>query len=306
MFFSLSGFLIIRLLYLEKLNFKTINLKKFFMRRVLRILPLYYFVLFFGLFYYRSVLPFFGFEFSSNYNLFSGLILSLTLFANVFATYSPGGIIEVLWSISIEEQFYLIIAPLMLIIPTRKIIYFLVFITLFYIIIYFSNCFIFLKEFNMYFFYFLFSGILSILSLNFIFNSFINKILKYLCFILFIIYFSTSIFKNSMNEMIYNIFSMFIFAFTLFFLIQKKIVLFEKKIIIYLGKISYGIYMFHAIIMQFIGFLFLKFNFLKKIDYSFSVLLFNILVIVLTICIAHFSYKYYENYFIKLKIKYKK
>ncbi len=36
MFFSLSGFLIIRQLYLEKMISGTISLKKFFLRRVLR------------------------------------------------------------------------------------------------------------------------------------------------------------------------------------------------------------------------------------------------------------------------------
>jgi peptidoglycan/LPS O-acetylase OafA/YrhL len=45
MFFSLSGFLIIRLLYIEKSVSNSVNLKKFFIRRVLRIFPLYYLIL---------------------------------------------------------------------------------------------------------------------------------------------------------------------------------------------------------------------------------------------------------------------
>ena len=42
MFFSLSGFLIIKQLFEEKKLTGTINLKSFYMRRVLRIFPLYY------------------------------------------------------------------------------------------------------------------------------------------------------------------------------------------------------------------------------------------------------------------------
>ena len=43
-FFSLSGFLIIRQLYIEKSTSNSIDLRRFFLRRVLRILPLYYLV----------------------------------------------------------------------------------------------------------------------------------------------------------------------------------------------------------------------------------------------------------------------
>src|SRR5690349_8717514 len=43
MFFTLSGFLITYLLVKEKRIFATINIKEFYIRRVLRIWPLYYF-----------------------------------------------------------------------------------------------------------------------------------------------------------------------------------------------------------------------------------------------------------------------
>ena len=47
MFFSLSGFLIIKQLYEEKRIRSTINIKSFFLKRMLRIFPLYYLVLVF-------------------------------------------------------------------------------------------------------------------------------------------------------------------------------------------------------------------------------------------------------------------
>ena len=45
LFFVLSGFLITFLLLQEKENNSTIMLKKFFLRRIFRIWPLYYFIL---------------------------------------------------------------------------------------------------------------------------------------------------------------------------------------------------------------------------------------------------------------------
>ncbi|POR14077.1 hypothetical protein BWK58_15470, partial [Flavobacterium columnare] len=159
MFFSLSGFLIIQQLYVEKSVIYSINLKKFFFRRILRIFPLYYLVLTFGLIYYRLILPFFGFDYENNYNLAYGILLSYTFFPNIFASYSPGGIIEILWSIGIEEQFYLLIAPLIYIIPLKKINQILLVFTIFFFLIYFSELIIFLRNYNMLFFYFSFSGL---------------------------------------------------------------------------------------------------------------------------------------------------
>jgi len=46
----LSGFLITSLLLVEKERTDTINIKSFYMRRVLRIWPLYYLTVFLGLF----------------------------------------------------------------------------------------------------------------------------------------------------------------------------------------------------------------------------------------------------------------
>lgn len=55
LFFVLSGFLISYLL-LEELNHSSdINLKKFYVRRILRILPLYYLIVSIGFLFYRNL-----------------------------------------------------------------------------------------------------------------------------------------------------------------------------------------------------------------------------------------------------------
>ena len=302
MFFSLSGFLIIRQLYIEKSETNSIHLKQFFLRRILRIWPLYYLVLTFGLIYYRFILPYFGFEFQNNYNLIQGILLSYTFFPNIFALYSPGGIIEVLWSIGIEEQFYLLIAPLVFIIPSKHIVRFLGLFTIVYFILYFSDWLPFLKKYYMLFFYFSFSGLCSILLLN-------NKIklqkIKYLIFAFFILYFITSIFKNNLTHGFYHLFSMILFGLLICVLVDKPLKIMENKLLNHLGKISYGVYMYHAIMMQVAGFIFLKSNIHLKISSSYSILFFNLLVFALTIFTAHLSYKYFESYFLNLKKVYK-
>src|SRR5258706_4011675 len=58
MFFVLSGFLITYLLFLEKEKTEHISLKKFYLRRIFRIWPLYYFALFVAiLLIYFDVIP---------------------------------------------------------------------------------------------------------------------------------------------------------------------------------------------------------------------------------------------------------
>lgn len=297
-FFSLSGFLIIRQLYLEKLVSDSINLARFFLRRILRIFPLYYLVLTFGFLYYRLVLPYFEIAFHNNYNLLEGVFLSYTIFPNIFSTYNPGGIIEVLWSIGVEEQFYILIAPLFFLLPFKYIFRFLTLFTVVFFIIYFSDILPFLQKYNMLFFYFSFSGICSIITLKK--NIKLNK-LSYLIYLFFILYFTTSIFKNNLSTTFYALFSMILFGLFLSVLAQKPIKSLENNALNYLGKISFGVYMYHAIMMNFIGFVFIKLNISSLISSTASILLFNFLVFSFTIFISHLSYKYFETYFLNQK-----
>lgn len=66
MFFVLSGFLIIRLIYRAKMR-DAFSIKDFYIRRILRIFPLYYLVLGFGLLFYNVILPFLNIPFEINY-----------------------------------------------------------------------------------------------------------------------------------------------------------------------------------------------------------------------------------------------
>jgi peptidoglycan/LPS O-acetylase OafA/YrhL len=298
MFFSLSGFLIIGKLYAEKGASGSIDLKAFFMKRILRIFPLYYLVLTFGFFYYWLMLPNLGFQYANDYDLPTGLFLSYTFFPNIFATYNPGGIIEILWSIGIEEQFYLFIAPVLFFLPFKNIFRFLILFTVAYFTLYFSELVDFISNFNMLFFYFSASGIFAILFINQR-----NSILKfrYFIYVIFIIYFATSFFASNLSTAFYHLFSMLLFGFTIFCLASNPVKILENKVMIYLGTICYGIYMYHAIMMQAVGFLYLKTEIHLKITSDYAILIFNVLVIIATVFISHFSYNYFESYFLKKK-----
>ena len=113
LFFCLSGFLITLLLRTENRIRKTINLRKFFARRFLRIAPLYVGVVLFGLIFYFFVLPAIGINYTGNtFSLGLGIILyAMFLPQFVHAFYNVGGILGVTWSIGIELQFYLVWAP---------------------------------------------------------------------------------------------------------------------------------------------------------------------------------------------------
>ena len=104
MFFVLSGFLITYLLFVEKDKTKTIDLKKFYMRRIYRIWPLYYLAVCIVLvLIYFDIIPFNG------NNIYHSILLYLFLLANaakILGLKLP--FVSPLWSVGVEEQYYLI------------------------------------------------------------------------------------------------------------------------------------------------------------------------------------------------------
>jgi peptidoglycan/LPS O-acetylase OafA/YrhL len=111
LFFTLSGFLITYLLLAEKERFGTVFAKEFYIRRVLRIWPLYYLLIILGLFVLPHIdffkIPVYteGVQYRFGLKTFFYLILFPNVVSNLYA-YMP--YIAQTWSIGIEEQFYLI------------------------------------------------------------------------------------------------------------------------------------------------------------------------------------------------------
>lgn len=99
MFFSLSGFLITYLLLAEKNKFGDINIRKFYIRRILRIWPLYYFYLIVAVI---VILVFYREAFNKNLLVYFFLSANIPLILNITTPF-----IFHYWSLGVEEQFYI-------------------------------------------------------------------------------------------------------------------------------------------------------------------------------------------------------
>lgn len=107
LFFLLSSFLIVELLLREREQTGTVHIKAFYIRRILRIWPLY-FAAFYGLALLAHFLPEVG---TTNHSAW----LAFTFFMGNWYILHHGwiaGPVDPLWSISIEEQFYICVPML--------------------------------------------------------------------------------------------------------------------------------------------------------------------------------------------------
>jgi len=120
-FFALSGFLIIGILSAQRTRIENgasrfgAELKRFLFRRTLRIFPIYYLMLL-----VMCVLMAFGL---ASPELASGMPFHFAYLSNIWIGsvlhYWPGRYSH-LWSLAIEEQFYLVFAPLLLLLASRR------------------------------------------------------------------------------------------------------------------------------------------------------------------------------------------
>ncbi|WP_139856387.1 acyltransferase family protein [Aequorivita sinensis] len=307
MFFVLSGFLIIRIIYRAKIR-GTFSIRDFYIKRILRIFPLYYLVLGFGFFFYNVILPYLNIYFEIKYTWKEALLYNVFFLPNVFAkVYEPGGIIEILWSIGIEEQFYLFIAPLLFFIKTKWILPVLSALLFGYFILYWSNVFEVLRDYTFVFFYLFTGGVIAILEEKKMLEVFKRrKFFPLLVCLATLLFYFTDIF---MFEPLWlrSLITCLLFGFfvhTLAF--NNRGVEMNNKIINHLGSISYGIYIYHAIILNAVVFLFLELEILQNLNKKLTVFLMLLLTFAGTILIAHISYTYFELYFLKLKNKFRK
>lgn len=123
-FFVLSGFLITYLLLNEEKLNRQINIPYFYVRRFLRIWPLYFFCAFFGFIsfpFFKQLLgqipeetanPLYFVAFLSNIN-------------NIKNGLPDASILGVLWSVAIEEQFYLFWPLLIVLLKGRRVFLFI-------------------------------------------------------------------------------------------------------------------------------------------------------------------------------------
>ncbi|NTW98979.1 MAG: acyltransferase, partial [Geobacteraceae bacterium] len=112
LFFVLSGFLITYLLQSEKLSSGTISLQNFYTRRILRIWPLYFLIILLGFWIIPDFIPVLwdktsGANLSSHFS--DHLLLDIFFMPNAaIILFPPILYVSQIWSIGVEEQFYLL------------------------------------------------------------------------------------------------------------------------------------------------------------------------------------------------------
>lgn len=297
LFFVLSGFVITRILLNTKGDKK--YFKRFYWKRTLRIFPLYY--LFLLVFYYlvpvftdgvyystiSQQIPFFFYL--QNFYWLTGL-----------DQYGPGHY----WSLAVEEHFYLIWPLIVFVFPIKylKHIIFGIIICIIPLKLLFLEMGIDINKNTLTRFdQILLGAILSLMEFYKIFEN--NKTKCIRIFILLflsmgalgvVIYTYSASYPFLKNIFKYNILGILFFVIIGYLIIlpsQKKINrILESSILQYLGKISYGIYVWHVFVL-------IVFK-----NVIVEIIVIDLLwVSIITIIMAHFSFKYFEQYFLKYK-----
>lgn len=319
-FFVLSGFLISYTLISEKYNSGTIRVKKFYVRRILRIWPLYFLLVIIG----TLILPYFvsllGVDYIMPYK-FNEVILYYIFFSpflvNIFFGHH---LLEPLWSIGVEEIFYIIWAPLnkYLNFSICKIAIGVIIIKFLFLqmALIFVDSQMLLRLIKMLSFE---SMSIGAIGAYYIFNLktdisdhllFSKKIqLLFLSLIAFR-FLGFYLLKQHYNFHMNHLFFIGIFYNLLFLWLIVNVSLNSNSLINLnyrwlnkLGDISYGIYMYHMLTIFFVV-LFFK-NALSEMNGFLSSIIFYSLVISLTIFVSYISKRYFEDYFLKIKKKFK-
>jgi len=313
LFFVLSGFLITYLLLAEEHSFKKISIGKFYMRRIIRIWPLYFLIIILAFFVLPNInlfiLPGFGKDVVYS-NLLLKLFLYVIFFPNlVLALVGVVPYASHTWSIGTEEQFYLV-WPLALKYFVKYRLALMLFIIFSYVIFvallkteytdflpYKSVISEFMSCFNID--CMAIGGIYAILlfqkskSLNVLLNSY----LFYATIILVVLLIKKDVYFSNLHNEVYSVlFGIIILNFAAN---DKMKISLENRVLNYLGNISYGLYMYHPIGIV------LALAISTSINLPTNWLVYP-LSFLLTITIAGLSYKYYETFFLKFKRKFAK
>lgn len=318
LFFFLSAFLITELLMKEENLFGKINIKLFYIRRILRIWPLY-FTFFFGMVVLTSNTSYFGikipWEEQLAFSLFSG---NWYITFNQWQSYC----INPLWSVSVEEQFYILL-PLLLYFTGKRglrIFSFLAIIIAYVVIIYYAleptdkfngqwtNSFVQFQFFA--------AGILLSIFLKgwqpnwHIAVRIIVFILGISCWLFALIICEVNAdaphlatIKQSVTGWCFILFGVVCMFLALYGTPSKYL----PPVLVYLGRISYGMYIFHITMFWIIYKIFpaeLE-NFSAKLGMvAWKNNIGFVIAFIMTLTISILSYGYFEKRFLKLKTKF--
>jgi peptidoglycan/LPS O-acetylase OafA/YrhL len=300
-FFMLSGFLIIYLLLVEKGNTGTVSLKNFYIRRFLRIFPLYYLIILIAYLFLQTDHDKVDWD---KFLYFWGNFWLIGKNAWTLSALNP------LWSISIEEHFYLFIPFLVLITPAKYLKYILwtIIASSFAFRIYATLS---IPDNWMTIYMHTFSqmdllaagGLLALYHyhhpIRFQLPLWIYMAMLFAFILLMTLVDSknySTVYLASVKKYLFDIPLLFLLIFFVFSDNKSFDKLKNQKILNYLGKISYGIYLYNALFIDLLDrnqwlheHYFVKF----------------ILDVFITLTVAALSYELFEKQFLKLKYRFK-
>lgn len=313
LFFVLSGFLITYLLLSEEKKFVKISVYQFYMRRVLRIWPLYFLIVVLALFVLPYI-PFFtvvGMEKEVVFDHLGYKIILFTLFLPnlVLSLYGIVPYASHTWSIGAEEQYYLMWPVLLKYVRKYRLM------LMFAVIVFYLAGVSFLNSHYADFlpfkstiraFWFAFN--IDCMAIGGVFAVFLfykykildwlmNSIVFYSVLLLVIILLLKGVYIPYIH---YEFYGVLFGVLILNFAANKHIkISLEHPILNYLGNISYGLYMYHPIAIV------IALGIGASISITSNWLLYP-LSTGIVILFAGISYRYYERLFLKFKPKFSK
>ena len=318
-FFVLSGFLITYLLLKENDKTHTVNIGTFYIKRMLRIWPLYFLIFFIGTLLLPQVLQLLNIQYQMPYQFGQVWYYFVFFLPGLVTFYFGHHLLEPLWSIGVEEVFYLIWAPIFKFFKKRLLIILFAIIilksiaTLMSVYVFHST----LLTFTLDIFKFDAMAIGALgayvvfnlkqsVSDKFIYNR-MNQLLMYGLLLVYLVFHDNI--KNQYWDLLFKtpilsellIDSLFIYLIIGVSLVDQSIIKLENKALSFLGEISYGIYMYHMLII----FAIMQFGkaYFAELSLFSGTLLFYITLLALVIGTASISKKYFEDIFLKIKRK---
>lgn len=302
LFFIISGFLIVYLLLAEKQETKSISMSKFYTRRALRIFPLYFAII--GLAYLCYPTQRASVDFSKYLYFWENFWMIKTGNWTI-------GALNPLWSICVEEHFYLVIPILVLMVPRDKVQ--VMFVSIILGSLFFRYYYTSTVQYNWMGIYIhtlsrcdllAVGGLLAHyhhaggLKINISWRHYLATVV-YLCLLM------SMVDSSEVTSIQFAMFKRYLFALPLVIIFigtvlnENKInfieILNNNKAINYLGKISFGLYMYHSLIGDVIN---------RYFPSPLPHQLFPITVIILTILAATLSYELFEKQILKLKTRF--
>lgn len=308
LFFVLSGFLITYLLMHEAKAKGSISVINFFIRRLLRIWPVYFIVVGFGFLVYPH-LPF-GIQTSHSGWMYVFFLSNIEEIRN--GLHDAVNLLTITWSVSIEEQFYMAWVVLMAIFPllrkAKGFLPYLVLITIsslvfrwFYTDDYqtlYYHTFAVMSDLAL-------GGLLAYSCFHWKWQKYFETVPKWMNLLIYLtgtllILGVRKVFTGDLiflEKIVLGVFFVYVIADQTFgkfsFFKADKLPFFFQ-----LGTISYGFYMYHCIVLYYMQVLFSENQWTDNLIHF---ILYFLISLILTIVISGASYKFIEKPILKLK-----